>query len=684
MEQAKKHTGRRILFLTLAILLAAALVAAPFILEKRSRQSEIEASILSDTAQYGTISKTLSGTGTLTEEASVTVTVPYGVEITEYLVSNGEFVSQGQALAAVDKTSVMRAISGVNETLDTLSSEISDAAGTPASQYISAKAAGRIKAVYAAVGDSVRDVITRYGALAVLSLDGKMAADIDAGGLSVGQSVSVSLADGTLVQGQVRSILDGTAVVTIDDLYGSVGENVSIRDAEGNVLGNAPLYVHSPWNVIAYTGTVARIYLAEEKKAWAGANLFRLTDTEDTAEYDLLTAQRQVYEEIAHELFLLYQDGVVKAPCDGCVSGADESLLKQLSVANSGYAVVLLSSNTPPDGTDTTEYHNRVGVITQVDDDGTATAGIQLFDTQIDDYADLSGLSLDTSLMTAEVSFMPGIIYQRSGTDEDGNATWSQLSGVSRGDLYVFAFDADLAWMIYVGHVDLPEPTPEPTPAPTPTPTPKPKQGGSSGGRTGAPSSGGIGGGGGAASASQDEEEPSLYSTVGTTILSLTPQDTISVTITVDELDILSVHAGQDVMVTIDALPGQSFSGDITAIDTTAANDGGNTKYAVEITLSRTEKMLGGMNASAKITLLTKENVLTIPTEALSEGETETVVYTGYDPSTKTLLSPVNVETGLSDGLRTEILSGLSAGDTIWYSYYDTLALSGMPEGFPG
>jgi len=687
MEQAKKHTGRRILFLTLAILLAAALVAAPFILEKRSQQSEIEASILSDTAQYGTISKTLSGTGTLTEEEAVTVTVPYGVEITEYFVSNGEFVSQGQAVAAVDKTSVMRAISGVNETLDTLSSEISDAAGTLASQYITAKAAGRIKVVYATVGDNVRDVITRYGALAVLSLDGKMAAEIDAGGLSVGQSVSVSLADGTLVPGQVRSVLDGTAVVTIDDLYGCIGEIVSIWDAEGNALGNAPLYVHSPWKVIAYTGTVAGIYLAEGKKAWAGANLFRLTGTEDTAEYDLLTAQRQVYEEIAYELFLLYQDGAVKAPCDGCVSGADDSLLKQLSAANSGYAVVLLSANTPPDGTDTTEYHNRVGVITQVNDDGTATAGIQLFDTQIDDYADLSGLSLDTSLMTAEVSFTPGIIYQRTGTDEDGNATWYQLSGVSRGDLYVFVFDADLAWMIYVGHVDLPEPTPEPTPVPTPTPTPTPDQGGSSGGRTGAPSSGGSGGGGGGGgttSASQAEEETSLYSTVGTAILSLTPQDTMSVTITVDELDILSVHAGQEVMVTIDALPGQSFPGDITAIDTTATNDGGNTKYAVEITLSRTEKMLGGMNASAKITLLTKENVLTIPTEALSEGETETVVYTGYDHSTETLLSPVNVETGLSDGLRTEILSGLSAGDTIWYSYYDTLALSGMPEGFPG
>ena len=171
----------------------------------------------------------------------------------------------------------------------------------------------------------------------------------------------------------------------------------------------------------------------------------------------------------------------------------------------------------------------------------------------------------------------------------------------------------------------------------------------------------------------QQQTEEDLPSTRGTEILAVTPQDTMTVTLTVDELDILSVKMGQEVTVTIDALPGQAFSGDITAIDTTAANDGGNTKYAVEITLDRTEKMLGGMNASVKITLQTRENVLSVPVEALCERETDTVVYTGYDESSEELTGPVVVKTGLSDGVRTEILSGLSEGDVVWYSYYDKL-----------
>ena len=665
MEQTKKHLGRKIVFGVLAAAVVAALVAAPFVLEKRSKAEETRASILSDTVRYDAITKTLSGTGTLAEEEAVAVTVPEGVEITEYFVSNGDLVEEGQPVAAVDKTSVMRAISSVNDTLTELSSRINDASGALADQFISAKTAGRIKAVYAAVGDNVRDVITKYGALAVVSLDGTMAVEIDAAGLTVGQGVTVLLSDGTAAPGKVRSLSEGVAVITIDDQYGAIDETVSVRDADGNALGEGILYVHSAWKVIAYTGTVAGTYLSEGKKTWNGATLFRLTGTEDTAEYELLIRQRQEYEEIAYELFLLYQDGVVKAPCDGRVSGADSSLLKQVSDVNDGYTLVLLAYHTP-DGTDETAYHNRVGLITAVNDDGTVTAKIQMFDTEILDYADLSGVSTDMS-GAAEITFTPGVIYYNSGTDDQGNVTWTQSWGVNRGDRVVFAFDADLAWMIYIGHEDLPDPTPEPTPVPSPEPG---QSGMPGGGTAAAPTGGGMPAAG---MPSGQPEEESLFSTAGTTILSVTPQDTVSVTITVDELDILSVQTGQEVSVTIDALPGQSFRGDITAIDTTATNDGGNTKYAVEITLDRTEKMLGGMNASARITLLTKDQILTIPTEALKEEETGTVVYTAYDASSDTLLSPVRVETGLSDGQRTEILSGLAEGEPVWYAYYDTL-----------
>ena len=52
------------------------------------------------------------------EEDGVKITVPHGVEITEYLVQNGDIVAEGQALAAVDKISVMNTVATVQNNLE--------------------------------------------------------------------------------------------------------------------------------------------------------------------------------------------------------------------------------------------------------------------------------------------------------------------------------------------------------------------------------------------------------------------------------------------------------------------------------------------------------------------------------------------------------------------------------------
>ena len=163
------------------------------------------------------------------------------------------------------------------------------------------------------------------------------------------------------------------------------------------------------------------------------------------------------------------------------------------------------------------------------------------------------------------------------------------------------------------------------------------------------------------------------YPTKKTTIMSVTPQDTMTVDITVDELDILSIKKGQSVQITLDALAGQSFDGEITDIGVSGSNSGGNTKYTAEVTIDRAANMIAGMNATALITLETDEDLVTVPCEALVNEGTRTYVYTSYDSKTNTLGSPVDVETGASDGVRTEIKSGLAIGDTVWYAYYDKL-----------
>ena len=88
--------------------------------------------------------------------------------------------------------------------------------------------------------------------------------------------------------------------------------------------------------------------------------------------------------------------------------------------------------------------------------------------------------------------------------------------------------------------------------------------------------------------------------------------------------------------------------------------------------------MLGGMNASVGIIIDSRENVMLIPSEALTETNGKSAVYTSYNERTGELSGLTEVETGLSDGLQVEIRSGLNEGDTVWYSYYDKLVIEGL------
>ncbi len=172
------------------------------------------------------------------------------------------------------------------------------------------------------------------------------------------------------------------------------------------------------------------------------------------------------------------------------------------------------------------------------------------------------------------------------------------------------------------------------------------------------------------------EEISSSYGVGETTWLTVTPQDNFTISITVDELDILSVEVGQEVQVTLDAFPGQSFTGEVTDIDLTGTNSGGNSKYTVEVTIDRGEDMLVGMNASVKITLDTSDEVLVIPEDALVEDGSAVYVYTTYDEETGELGGLTEVTTGVSDGENVEILSGLSEGSTYYYSILDIVNYS--------
>lgn len=167
-------------------------------------------------------------------------------------------------------------------------------------------------------------------------------------------------------------------------------------------------------------------------------------------------------------------------------------------------------------------------------------------------------------------------------------------------------------------------------------------------------------------STSGTELSASEYST-DVALFTISPDDTMTLDVSVDELDINSVEIGQEAVVTFDAIEDEEFTGEVTEIGNTASVNGGVAKYTVSISVPKEEDMKQGMNASATITIENRENVITIPVNALQEKGDKVFVYTKEDEDGN-LSGETEVTTGLSDGTTVEITKGLSEGDTVYYN----------------
>ncbi len=134
----------------------------------------------------------------------------------------------------------------------------------------------------------------------------------------------------------------------------------------------------------------------------------------------------------------------------------------------------------------------------------------------------------------------------------------------------------------------------------------------------------------------------------------------------IDELDVPNVEVGQQVNITLDAFPGRTFPARVSSLAPSATQRQGSSVYQAVVTFNSKPavKMRPGMAANLTITSLSKNDVLVVPSNAL-----ETIGLKRYVNLLKTdgTTEKVPVETGLTNGRETEIVSGLKAGDRINY-----------------
>jgi HlyD family secretion protein len=178
----------------------------------------------------------------------------------------------------------------------------------------------------------------------------------------------------------------------------------------------------------------------------------------------------------------------------------------------------------------------------------------------------------------------------------------------------------------------------------------------------------------------------------------------------VDETDIVNVHLGQTANITIDAMPNQTFTGKVTDIGNTAILRSSGLAASQSATSSQEAKdfkvvvaldappdvIRPGLSCSAKIVTSTRQNVLSIPIQALTvrkRADLEPPPANGVMASTETPAQRAKdneelqgvfvikdgkaefhkVETGIYGATDIEVLSGLEENQPIITGSYKVI-----------
>lgn len=134
----------------------------------------------------------------------------------------------------------------------------------------------------------------------------------------------------------------------------------------------------------------------------------------------------------------------------------------------------------------------------------------------------------------------------------------------------------------------------------------------------------------------------------------------------VDEADIGKAECGQHVRTRVESFPGESFEGIVKRISPMGKELNNVTTFEVRVTISNPQgKLRANMTANAEIVLDERKGVLLIPESAVVYENDKKAFAQIVDPSTKTGWRKVAIETGISNGQRTQVLAGLKAADRL-------------------
>jgi HlyD family secretion protein len=134
----------------------------------------------------------------------------------------------------------------------------------------------------------------------------------------------------------------------------------------------------------------------------------------------------------------------------------------------------------------------------------------------------------------------------------------------------------------------------------------------------------------------------------------------------VDESDIGKVYLGQPARIKVESFKDKTFNGKVTKISPMGVEKDNVTTFEVRVSINNPGgELKAEMTANAEIILEEHKNVLQIPEGAIIYDKDKKASVDIPDPKAKDGMKKVAVNIGISNGAKTEVLSGLKEGDQV-------------------
>ena len=134
----------------------------------------------------------------------------------------------------------------------------------------------------------------------------------------------------------------------------------------------------------------------------------------------------------------------------------------------------------------------------------------------------------------------------------------------------------------------------------------------------------------------------------------------------VDETDVGKIYLGEPARITVESYKNEKFWGKVTKISPLGTEKDNVTTFEVRVSISNESgKLRALMTANAEIILEEHKGVLTIPEGAILYAKDKSTEVEIPDPAAEKGKKKVTIKTGISNGSRTEVASGLTLGQQV-------------------